>query len=78
MVDHTILQDKLKAYGVDACSLTWFKSYLIDRRQFVRLGGSTSDMVYMRHEVPQGSILDPLLFLVFINDLPLYVSSSKR
>ena len=57
--------------------MKWFQSYLADRHQLVYLGGSVSDMALMKHGVLQGSIAGPLFFTVFINDLPLHVSSSK-
>ena len=77
MVDHRLLLDKLKVYGVVGKTMKWFQSYLADRHQLVYLGGSVSDMVLMKHGVPHGSILGPLFFRVFINDLPLHVSSAK-
>ena len=75
LVDHGILLDRLKVYGVAGETMKWFQSYLADRFQLVHLGGCVSDVALMKHGVPQGSILGPLFFTVFINDLPLHVSS---
>jgi hypothetical protein len=61
---------KLENYGVKRKSLTWFKSYLTDKTQKCLVNGQLSNAVPMTYGVPQGSNLEPLLFLVYINDLP--------
>ena len=68
-LDHNILLNKLKYYGLDDISLSWFKSYLTERKQYVEIEGYRSEMQTINTGVPQGSTLGPLLFIIYMNDL---------
>ena len=68
-VDHTILLSKLHHYGIRSNALNCFTSYLSGRKQYVTYNGISSGTKTIHCAVPQGSILGPLLFLIYINDL---------
>ena len=74
-VNHRILLSKLENFGFHCCALEWFRSYLSDRKQYVSVNGSNSDVLSITCGVQQGSILGLLLFLIYINDLP---NASKK
>ena len=72
-VPHDLLLTKLYRHGISGTALRWFEGYLSNRQQRVVLEGTFSDWLPVTSGVPQGSILGPLLFLVFANEMPSYV-----
>ena len=75
-IDHLILLKKLEKYGIRGLPLQLIASYLKDRKQAVRIGSAISSQAVINRGVPQGSVLGPLYFLIFINDMPRYLSNS--
>ena len=73
MLDHTLLLKRLTHYKLSHASLSWFQSYLSTRVQCIKSDDGMSEFSEMLSDVSQGSILGPTLFLLFINDLPLYL-----
>jgi len=75
-VDHGILLQKLPYYGINGNTLSWLTSFLSRRTQQVAFKGSLSSSGCIKVGVPQGSILGPLLFSIYVNNLPGVISSS--
>ena len=76
-VNHNILLDKLAHYGVRAIENNWFKTYLTNRKQHATVSGQKSDNGLIEFGIPQGSVLGPLLFLIYINELNQAIKFSR-
>jgi retron-type reverse transcriptase len=69
-INHSLLCKKLSHYGIRGVALGWFRSYLTERKQYVSYKGTDSKLYPIICGVPQGSVLGPLLFIIYSNDLP--------
>ena len=74
-LDHSIPLNNLNFYGISNTPLKWFQSYLWGGQQFVEFDGTCSDTTFINTGVPQGFILGPLLFLIYMNDI--HMASEK-
>ena len=75
--NHTILLKKLDFYGIRGVSNQWVTSYLTNRKQCIKFKNCSSKFQYVICGVPQGSILGPLLFLIYINDMHQAINNSS-
>ena len=76
-VDHNIILGNLKHYGIRGVANSWFESYLKDRKQYISINGYNSKHLSISLDLPQGSVLGSLLFLIYINDLNTAIKHCK-
>ena len=76
-INHNIMLSKLEYYGIRGKTLEWLKSYLANRRQYVDYRGTHSEIKQIEYGAPQGSVMGPLLFIIYSNDIPHSITYSK-